>query len=198
MLRLGQANEAVPFVPPEDWHEPQETGGNYRIVVRPPGAGYRHVLTPADVRERLTELPAHFTESLEVVQFAQMTRKKQRFPCYGMQWGTALYLYPIEETFIEQYVEPPKPAQLTEARMYGGCWEHDANGWRLVWTEQSIRDFYLHNILIHELGHLLDDRNSRSVDRERYAEWFAIEYGYKELRRRRPELRTKNFERHRK
>ena len=34
--------------------------------------------------------------------------------------------------------------------------------WKLIWTEQSIKDFYLNNILIHELGHLLDDRNSRA------------------------------------
>jgi hypothetical protein len=48
-----------------------------------------------------------------------------------------------------------------------------------VWTESAIRDFYLNNILIHELGHLLDDRNDSYVDRERYAEWFAIRYGQK-------------------
>ena len=52
-----------------------------------------------------------------------------------------------------------------------------------MWTERALKDFYLNNILIHELGHLLDVRNSNSVDRERYAEWFAVEYGYKPTRR---------------
>ena len=52
--------------------------------------------------------------------------------------------------------------------------------WKSRWkrSEQAIRDFYLNNILIHELGHLLDERNSSYTDRERYAEWFAIHYGY--------------------
>ena len=36
-----------------------------------------------------------------------------------------------------------------------------------MWTEQAIKDFYLNNILIHELGHLLDDRNSRRHARSR-------------------------------
>ena len=49
----------------------------------------------------------------------------------------------------------------------------------LTWTEQAAQDFYLNNILIHELGHLVDDRNSSYIDRERYAEWFAIQYGYR-------------------
>ena len=112
-----------------------------------------------------------------------MTRKKQSLPCYGMQWGTTLYLYPIEQSLIEFHPNPPKPAQLTETNMYGGRWvEESAGGWKLVWTERAIKDFYLNNILIHELGHLLDNRNSGYVDRERFAEWFALEHGYKPTR----------------
>ena len=113
-----------------------------------------------------------------------MTRKKQSFPCYGMQWGPSIYLYPVEESLVEQYKTPPKPAQVVEAKMYGARWQRESNGtWKLIWTERAIKDFYLNNILIHELGHLLDDRNTRSIDRERYAEWFAVEYGYKPTRR---------------
>ena len=181
--RGGQLNERLPFVPPEDWHEPQEDGKGYRIWVQPPGAGYRHVVTPDEVRARLAEFPAEFTRPLEMVQFSRMTRKKQSFPCYGMQWGAAIYLYPIEESLVESYNQPPKPNQVNEARMYGGRWVQEARDtWSLVWTEESIKDFYLNNILIHELGHLLDDRNSRQIDRERFAEWFAVRYGYQATR----------------
>ncbi len=183
--RGAQANERLPFVPPEDWHEPREQRRGYRVLVQPAGSGFRHVVTPKEVRDRLSTLPEHFVQSLEVVQFSRMTRKKQSFPCYGMQWGTSIYLYPIEENLVEYYSAPPKPSQVNEARMYGGRWIHEApDVWKLVWSEWSIKDFYLNNILIHELGHLLDDRNSRTIDRERYAEWFALEYGYKPTRRR--------------
>jgi hypothetical protein len=182
--RGAQSNERLPFVPPEDWHEPREDGRAYRIVIQPPGDGFRHVLTPQEVRDRLAALPPSFIRQLEVVQLSRMTRKKQSFPCYGMQWGTTLYLYPIEENLVEYYSSPPKPCQVNEARMYGGRWVNESPGvWKLIWTETSIKDFYLNNILIHELGHLLDDRNSRTIERERYAEWFALEYGYKPTRK---------------
>ncbi len=109
-----------------------------------------------------------------------MTRKKQSFPCYGMQWGSTLYLYPLEETLEEWFTGPPRPEVVNEARMYGGRWDKPApDQWRLSWTQAAIEDFYLNNILIHELGHLVDDRNSGYADRERYAEWFAIQYGYR-------------------
>jgi hypothetical protein len=152
------------------------------------------VVTPEEVRDRLGRLPEHFLRPLQVVQFSRMTRKKKSYPCYGMQWGAALYLYPIEEDLVEHYYQPPKPAQLNEARMYGGRWVQEGNTWKLIWTEAAIKDFYLNNILIHELGHLLDDRNSRPVDRERFAEWFAIRYGY--LPTRQPHARSRQIRRH--
>jgi hypothetical protein len=183
-----EKNEQSAFAPPERWYEPAEvfTDGQsgYRIVVQPPGNGYRHVVTPQQIRDRLSQLPAEMTEALEVVQLSQMTRKKQSFPCYGMQWGSTLYLYPIEKSLVEYYGRPPKPSQINEAKMFGGRWVNSGNtDWRLIWTEAAIRDYYLNNILIHELGHLLDQRNHSYTDRERYAEWFAIEHGYRSTRR---------------
>lgn len=172
--------ERVPFSPPEDWHEPTGEACGFRVVVQTPGEGYRHVLTPDDVRGRLADLPTDFLRDLEVVQLSRMTRKKLSLPCYGMQWGPALYLYPIDESLIEHFGAAPTPNIYNEAKMFGGVWSEAGGGaWTLTWTEETIRDFYLNNILIHELGHLLDDRNTSYVDRERYAEWFAIEYGYR-------------------
>ena len=177
---VGHRNLRQPFSPPEDWYEPTGEGGDYQVIVQSPGAGYRHIVTPEDVRHRLAELPEPFLRDLEVVQLSRMTRKKQSFPCYGMQWGSTLFLYPIEETLTETFDKPPQPVFFSEARMYGGRWEQEGEEWTLHWSEKAIRDFYLNNILIHELGHLLDDRNSNYTDRERYAEWFATEYGYRQ------------------
>ena len=183
-VRGIQRNLMLPFAPPEDWHEPKGASDSYKVLLQTPGAGFRHVLKPEEIRSRLAQVPPQFLRSLEVVQLSRMTRKKQGFPCYGIQWGAAIYLYPIEDNLVERHHAPPTPRQLTEARMYGGLWQQEsANLWKLVWTEHALRDFYLNNILIHELGHLVDSRNTRYTDRERYAEWFAVEYGYKRSRR---------------
>jgi hypothetical protein len=169
------------FTAPEDWHEPRGDG-ELRFVVQQPGSGWVHPVTVEEVRDRLRRLPLRFRHAVETVQFSRMTRKQTLFPNYGMQWGTAVYLYPIEESLIESYLRPPRPAQLVEARMYGGRWEQRGELWRLHWTPDTIRDFYLNNVLVHEVGHVVDERNTTYVDRERYAEWFAIEYGYKPTR----------------
>jgi hypothetical protein len=187
------------FSPPENWYEPSEdVVSGFRIIVQSPGEGYRHVVTPQEIRARLEELPAWMVSPIERIQLSRMTRKKQTFPCYGMQWGTTLYLYPIEESLVEVFTCPPKPNVYNEARQFGGRWHQEGNCWSLEWTLEALRDFYLNNILIHELGHLLDSRNSSYIDRERYAEWFAIEYGYKPTlhRRRTNKSRRKVTRRH--
>ena len=184
-MRGPGATDQGPFLPPEDWYEPaEEHSRDFRVIVQSPGRGFRHAVTADEVRERLAQLPAWMIRPLEVVQLSRMTRKKKTFPCYGMQWGCTLYLYPIEDHLVEEFSRAPKPAVYNESKMYGGRWkQHSQGGWHLIWTPSTLRDFYLNNILIHELGHLLDDRNASYIDRERYAEWFALEHGYKPSQR---------------
>lgn len=184
MIRAA-ARSQKSHLPPENWYEPSESGcGSFKVIVQEAGRGFRHVVTEDQLRARLAELPAALVKSLQVIQLSRMTRKKKTFPCYGMQWGNALYLYPMEESLIECYRRPPTPGQRIEAQMYGGEWRQTGSrDWQLVWTEDSIRNYYLNNILLHELGHLLDQRNTSYRDRERYAEWFAIEHGINRQRK---------------
>jgi hypothetical protein len=179
-------NNHSTYEPPEDWHAPAdvEDSSDYRIVVQDAGSGYSHVVTEKQIRKRLAQLPESMLHPLHTIQLSRMTRKKRSFPCYGMQWGATLYLYPIEVGLVEYFNRPPRPAEYNETRQFGGRWvQHSSSLWMLVWTEASIRNFYLNNILIHELGHLLDDRNTSYRDRERYAEWFAIEHGLRPSKR---------------
>jgi len=172
------------FTAPEEWHEPR-ADATTRLVVQSPGQGYVHAATAAEIRARLADLPSHIVEQVEVVQLSQMTRKKALFPRYGMQWGQNVYLYPIEASLVERYLRPPRPEQIIEARMFGGAWSQEGTEWHLTWTPESLRDFYLNNVLIHEIGHVVDTRNTNPHQREQFANWFAIEYGYRPSRGRR-------------
>ncbi|MFM7837335.1 MAG: hypothetical protein ACKPJD_36540, partial [Planctomycetaceae bacterium] len=167
------------FDAPEVWHPPVEHAegqpGELRVLAQSAGAGYVHAVSVDDVRERVLQLPPDLRADLDVVQLSRMTRKRQLFPCYGLQWGSAVYLYPIEESLEELYVRTPRPAQRIETEMYGGRWVQDGRFWRLIWTAETVRDFYLNNVLMHEIGHINDSRNTSFRKRERYADWFAIE-----------------------
>lgn len=169
------------FSAPETWYEPTEQPTT-RYVVQPAGNGYCHAVTVEEVRTRLAQLPEEFTRHVEVVQLSGMTRKRRLFPLYGMQWGPNVYLYPIEASLTETFLRPPRPEQRVEAKMFGGRWQQTGAEWKLIWTPETIRDFYLNNVLIHEVGHVNDTRNTNAHKREQYAIWFATEYGYRASR----------------
>ena len=183
---MGGVGEQSAFFAQENWHEPQSDNQSKqsatRFVIQPAGPNFVHAVTVDEVRERLLLLPSHIVEKVEVIQLSRMTRKRQVFPCYGMQWGASVYLYPIEESLVETYIRPPTPQQQIEARMFGGVWSAANGEWTLTWTRETLKDFYLNNVLIHEIGHVHDTRNTRAEDRERYANWFAIEHGYRASR----------------
>jgi len=170
------------FDAPERWHEPRGDG-RLRVIVEDAGENYMHAVSVDDIPPRESLLPEEYQQKLEVVQLSRMTRKRRLFPCYGLQWGNSVYLYPIEASLEELYVRAPRPAQRIETEMFGGRWEQDGSYWRLTWTPETIRDFYLNNVLIHEIGHINDDRNTSFRERERYADWFAVEYGFRATRR---------------
>jgi len=177
----NRSERTTDFYAQEDWYEATDSGV-VRFIKQRPGAGFCHPVTIDEIKGRLAELPTRFTQRLEVVQLSRMTRKRALFPAYGMQWGRNVFLYPIEESLVESYVRPPTPAQIIEAKMFGGVWDQADGRWTLRWTAQSIKDFYLNNVLIHEIGHVNDERNKHQEDRERFANWFAIEYGYRPSR----------------
>ena len=172
------------FYAQDQWYEPTDSDV-IQLYRRDPGAGYFHPVTLEEVADRIEQLPAKYRQNIEVIELARMTRKRSLFPCYGLQWGPNVYLYPIEESLVETYTRPPRPGQMIEAKMYGGVWTQNGKLWTLSWTEHALRDFYLNNVLIHEIGHVNDTRNRNQNARERYADWFAIEYGYRASRGRR-------------
>jgi hypothetical protein len=181
---LAGGSRSSHFGAPEAWHEPRRRG-MIEYISQPAGSSYLHPVSVEEVRARVARLPTEFTRQIEVIQLSSMTRKRQFFPLYGMQWGPNIYLYPMEASLTEIYRRPPTPQQLVEARMFGGEWSQVGGEWRLSWTPDTIRDFYLNNVLIHEIGHVNDQRNTNSIARERYANWFATEYGFRASRGRR-------------
>src|SRR3989344_2004935 len=155
--------------PCEKWYEPSDEVNGYRIIVEKPGKGRRHVVTPDDIRERLAQFPPEMLRSLEIVKLSRMTRKLSYECIYGMQWGNTIYMYPMEDDLMEKFDSLPDAQSQMETGRYGAKHSVENGSWVTRWNEQTIRDFYLNNILIHELGHTLDDHNRSAHKREAFA-----------------------------
>lgn len=153
---------------------------SYDIMREEPGEGFRHVVTPPEIYSRLADFPSWMLESLDIVLLARITKKERLFPCYGFQQEGVIALFPVPDgpahSSVEIWTAAPPPSFRTELEMFGVQWERCLNGeWEARWTEQQIHDYYLENIIPHEVAHLIDGRNTRKVDRERFARWFALD-----------------------
>ncbi len=155
----------------------EHDGDDIYFHIEPAGKGYRHVLTEGEILARLHELPDHLLKNLNCVVLPRMTRKRERFNIYGLQWGKTIYLYPMEDNLKVGEHHNLEKAVVDEARQFGATIEETKTGPIIHWTEETVKAYYLENILIHELGHTYDEKNSSSRDREAYAEWFARKYG---------------------
>ncbi|MGD1941771.1 MAG: hypothetical protein ACFB0G_10705, partial [Leptolyngbyaceae cyanobacterium] len=52
----------------------------------------------------------------------------------------------------------PKPTTIQEYERMGAKWIQDESGWYLEFDRLSLRRFYLYDVLLHELGHHVDQR----------------------------------------
>jgi hypothetical protein len=60
----------------------------------------------------------------------------------------------------------------------GAVWEQVSRGWVCRFTAESLRSFYLNDVLIHEIAHHVDRHNRKSDDAaERFAHGFVRMFG---------------------
>jgi len=120
-----------------------------KIIALKPLEGFIRPCTAPAVEARLRSCPAEFLEGLRAVFILSGTRKQLK----SYRASTAFYgHYWRECVFLHAY--PFGRADLN--------WLHR---------------FYLRDVLMHEIGHHLDERNTSRKDRERFAERFAKAFG---------------------
>jgi len=144
-------------------------------------------LSGDDVRETLDSIPTDFTEGLEGVFSLLGPSKKQSkaesLYRYGTYWRCCIFLFPYPRKWMSFRAKGLQPHILREYERVGAEIINDGNRELLVrFNNESLRDFYLRDVLIHEVGHHVDRfslAKKSTKDAERFANWFATEYGFK-------------------
>lgn len=119
------------------------------ITLAPLLPDFIHVCQAEHVERRLRRVPAEHLEDLRAVFLLAGTRKQQRcwsssLYCYGLYWRSCVFLY--------AYL-------FSEAQR------------RYI---DVLRDFYLNDVLIHEIGHHVDrDRSASRHTKEGFANAFV-------------------------
>ena len=84
-----------------------------------------------------------------------------------------IIIHPFPKKYMHSYFEkPPKPSVLNDYKRAGATITLKGKQCWIRFDEESLRHFYLRDVLLHELGHHTDAGNFRTKSRKK-AENFA-------------------------
>lgn len=159
--------------------------GQFVIKECPLNPNFIIPVTKAEVRSKLNSLPSQFLEGLKGVMLLGGSKKQLKtawgnLSCYGVYSDSVIFLlpFPIEQLITCSRTLPP-PHIKQDYEKAGAIFTFENQRWYKHFTRSTLKTFYLNDVLIHELGHHVDRYNKNDSDAEKYAEWFAREYGYK-------------------
>jgi hypothetical protein len=146
------------------------------IFDRPIADGFVRPWTVSDVADVLRAIPREFLIDLAGVFLLGGTARQRRLAkrVYGMYSAQRIFLFALPENkLVEHLPKMLKPSVAKEFTKFGATVTPDGNGAALLTFDQSsLRQFYLYDVLLHEVGHHVD-RDGRADNAERYAHWFA-------------------------
>ncbi|MCL2623681.1 MAG: hypothetical protein FWD31_08460 [Planctomycetaceae bacterium] len=157
------------------------------IYVRPLQEDFIRPYNVADVEKTLRSVPIPFLKGIGRIILLGGTKKQNqtawskmfRYGAY-CEWGwIALTAYPRRMMTLD-HDGPIQPHHQHEyQRTFTKTWQ-EGDKWYVKFDEESLKRFYLQDVLIHEIGHHVDwcrRKHWRDVTEE-FAEWFAREYGF--------------------
>jgi len=160
------------------------------IFERPLAEGFVRPWTVRDVADVLGAIPQGFLVDLSGVFLLGGTAKQRGLTkltygmysaWYGSTSGHRVFLCAVPENRLAlKWSKMRKPSVVREYTKFGATINPDGTGGAVVKFDlSSLRQYYLYDVLLHEIGHHVD-REDRADNAERYANWFA-EYQHARL-----------------
>ena len=169
------------------WETLFSVSDNYVIKSEKLNENFILPITSQEIEETLNRIPQEFLVDLKGILLLSGSKKQLnayrsdlfRFGTYAYQ---TIFLFPFpKEQLITKSKRLPAPNIRREYERAGATYTFKDNSWQREFDHNSLKNFYLKDVLLHEVGHHVD-RNSTNKNykqAERYAEWFATEYGFK-------------------
>jgi hypothetical protein len=162
-----------------------------KVLERPLHEAFLRPYTIRDIEEVLATIPLKFLVGLSRILLLGGTKKQQqtlesfRFGTYYNNAMVCLNAFPRKMMQFSPQQVPPH--RLQEYFRAGAVCLHKGNREFIEFNEQSLKTFYLRDVLVHEVGHHVDwlRRQHWNKITEEFAEWFTREYGFDDAHKRR-------------
>ncbi len=154
------------------------------IRVEPTTESFLFPVSLEDIRGAIESIPPKFVKGIKAILVPTGSKKQIKAAnslyIYGEYWQHCIFLHPYPKALmVLNNAKTLKPHELDGYKRSGAEISDIDNNIEVRLTESSLRTFYLNDVLMHEIGHHIDRVRRPQKERERFAEWFALEYGYR-------------------
>ncbi len=134
-----------------------------------------------DLKDQLDKIPSECTKGLEGVFVLGGSSKinkvgSVRLFRWGSYWRNSIFLFSYPKNQMSfHYRKPPKPSVLNNYRRIGALVDKDdEHGVSIKFEEDKLRQFYLRDVFVHEVGHHVEREKFKTHKKsEGFAVWFA-------------------------
>jgi hypothetical protein len=153
------------------------TIGKIRYIIDPLPKGYTYPCSIEDVRAKLRELPPGTLRNVSEIHLCNQVKMNSGVDAHICD-GSQIRIYPVPEKLrLNCGRNKPNPAFAQERLEFGAYWRRIENEWWLCWDRDSLKDYILNHVLLHEVGHSLDRTHYGTGRGEKVAEAFAHRIG---------------------
>jgi hypothetical protein len=139
-----------------------------------------------DIHSALARIPAAFIDGIKAILVPSGSRRQlaalERLHLLGEYWQQCIFLHPYPRRLMKMaFPRTPPPHVVQAYNRAEATIAETRTGIEVSFDEASLKRYYLCDVLMHEIGHHNDHRlRSRPRgERERFATWFASEYGFR-------------------
>lgn len=177
--------EALPTRPRPTTSLRRESGEVWSLFERRLAADFVRPCTTDEIVNVVGTVPQQFLDRLTGIYLMGGTAKQARARAltFGLYSRDRIFLFPIPaKKLATGWTCSGSPAVTQSYRQFGADIQPGRRGMTVTFDEDSLRRFYLYDVLLHEIGHHADQQKRTHRDAERFARWFA-DYQHSQLPR---------------
>lgn len=133
------------------------------FIVDNPSRDFYFPVTVDEVKKVLKQLPKEHIDHLTHIWFQKIKKSdylngktfQGSFICGSGVYLIVLHPFPTDNKMRFGKTKPIKKI-LNFYKNYTAELHEDNDGWFLQWTEETIKKYYMDNLLLHEIGHSID------------------------------------------
>ncbi len=164
------------FFTQDIWTKLSTSKEKWKVLTENPSRDYYHPCKANEYLEVLKQLPDEYTENVKAIILKRTSKSDQKLLVEARRRYDCVILNAFPKTNEWVYAFKPADSFIRHCNPWCKNWIEDKGLFKLVWTPDEVKRYYLYHLFLHEIGHINEQWSKSLKKREDFAENFALEW----------------------